>query len=120
MPSASCNVLIVEDDARLRRTLTALLDSLGHSVVGVPTGLDALAYLRSDVRRPDLILLDLRLPGMDGFAFRAEQLRDPRLADIRVVVMTALDVDPADVGALPILRKPLELEQVRQAVQANC
>jgi len=95
-------VLIVEDHQDTRDALVAILSAHGYSAASVADGLDALAYLRGG-GTASLIILDLYMPRMDGYAFRAAQLADPHLAAIPVVIFTATS-DSVD-DAAPILRK---------------
>ena len=84
----------------------------GFAPVTAPTGREALALLNQGFRA-SVILLDLMMPVMDGWTFRRLQRSDPALADIPVVVLSA--VDPAlagDLGAAAIFRKPIDFEQV--------
>ncbi len=82
-------VFIVEDDESIVEALTAALRTDGYAVQSAPNGKEALDALRRLDQLPRLILLDLMMPVMDGWAFRREQLRDARLAGIPVVVLTA-------------------------------
>ena len=87
-------VLVVEDDPATQQTTRHLLLQLGCQVRTAGNGrhgLDDLALVR-----PDLILLDLMMPEMDGFEFLAELNQRPELADIPVVVVTAADLTPED------------------------
>jgi CheY-like chemotaxis protein len=81
-------VLLVESDPSLCRTLTHLLQGEGHAVESVHDGQAALTALKSHPL-PDVIVMEPRLPGMDGWEFRRCQLQDPRIASIPVVVLTA-------------------------------
>jgi CheY-like chemotaxis protein len=85
----SGEILIVDDDSDVRSALSEMLEEEGFSVTGAPNGREALARLRSGRVHPAVILLDLMMPGMDGWDFRHEQLRDPRLATVPVVVVSA-------------------------------
>jgi signal transduction histidine kinase len=78
----------VEDELSIREALVELLDAEGYDVHACDNGATALERLRAAVA-PDVILLDLRLPVMDGWQFRMEQRRDARLASIPVVAMSA-------------------------------
>lgn len=82
-------LLLVEDDDDVRESVTAVLTEEGFEVTTAFHGEDALRYLRSAPSRPRLILLDLMMPVMDGWAFRTAQLEDPALADIPVVILSA-------------------------------
>jgi len=81
-------VLVVEDDEATLDSTLALLTSHGYEAVGAKNGPTALALLRDGGIRPRLILLDLQMPGMDGWKFRAE-LSDADLARIPVVILSA-------------------------------
>jgi CheY-like chemotaxis protein len=106
------SILIVEDENPIRDVITEILEDEGYRVVGTTNGLEALTYLRQHAR-PRLILLDLGMPVMTGWEFRAHQQRDPRLADIPVVVMSALpDLyrKAAALNASDCLDKPVNID----------
>jgi two-component system chemotaxis response regulator CheY len=89
VPSFDCDtILIVDDDIDVRRSLSDFLEDEGYSVAAASNGRIALDLLRGGVR-PALILLDLMMPGMDGWDFRQAQLEDPALASVPVVIVTA-------------------------------
>jgi CheY-like chemotaxis protein len=116
-------ILIVEDDAAIRQTVAELLEEEGYEVECAVNGADALARLeRSSV--PGLILLDLTMPVMDGWSFRATQRRDPRLAGIPTVVVTASQPgDEAAMAALApdaFLAKPFDLDRLIATVHRLC
>jgi CheY-like chemotaxis protein len=69
-------LLLVEDDADIREALSGLLAMEGFLVIGLPNGREALDWLRKSPR-PELILLDLMMPVMDGWQFRVAQKEDP-------------------------------------------
>src|SRR5438046_606119 len=89
MNGSSDTVLVVEDDETTLDAMLALLTSHGYEAIGANSGTTALALLRARTVLPRLILLDLHMPGMDGFRFRTELLCDPDLARIPVVVVSA-------------------------------
>lgn len=110
-------ILVVDDDQDIRDTLTELLVEEGYAVLSAAHGGEALAALRAEPR-PDLILLDLMMPIMDGWQFRAEQRSNPALADIPVVVVSATGKDDkvVNLGAAQLLKKPIRLEELLEAV----
>ncbi len=87
-PPDKPRILVVEDDLSTREALSMLLSAEGYGVSTAADGVAALEQLR-DGQRPGLILLDLMMPLMDGWQFRHEQLRDPSLANIPVIVCSA-------------------------------
>lgn len=107
-------VLVVDDDPSIRENLRDFLSYDGCRVLVAGDGAEALAILRAASPRPALIILDLGMPKMDGWRFREEQSRDPELASIPIVVVTA-DARAEVPGAI-VLRKPLRLEQVASAM----
>jgi two-component system phosphate regulon response regulator PhoB len=81
------SVLIVEDEADIRELVTYNLTRAGYAVSGVVTGEEALASVEQ--APPDLVLLDLMLPGMDGMTVCHRLKKDPRTASIPIVMLTA-------------------------------
>jgi CheY-like chemotaxis protein len=111
-------ILVVEDDDVTRGAVCLLLQGEGFSVVVARNGREALAQMRSGLR-PRVILLDLAMPVLDGYAFRAEQLRDPELQDIPVVVCSAV-TDPLRAAPLRpavVLNKPVEFARLADAIR---
>jgi CheY-like chemotaxis protein len=90
---AARRVLVVDDDADLRRRLRGLLEKDGWAVDEAADGREALDRLEA---RPSLILLDLLMPGVDGFEFLAEFRQREEFRSVPVVVLTAKDLTPAD------------------------
>jgi CheY-like chemotaxis protein len=119
---ASARILLVEDDPALRTALAEILREHGYEVACASDGRDALAQL--DGAAPSVILLDLAMPVMDGWTFRAVQRSDPRFADIPTVVLSAsLTADPRSLAALEpdaALAKPFEIERLIETVQRLC
>ena len=87
-------VLVVEDDPEMRELLVRTLEREGHQVSAVGDGVAALAQIAAS--SPDVVLLDLVLPGMDGFEVLAALRRRPGGASIPVVVVTAKSISEAD------------------------
>jgi CheY-like chemotaxis protein len=114
-------VLVVEDDVDILHAIVDVLEDEGYAVRAAENGRVALDMLRAPGARPPcVILLDLMMPVMDGWAFRAEQLRDPALADIPVVILTA-DGRAAEKARLMnsagALVKPVDLLTLLGAIQ---
>ena len=115
-----CPVLIVEDDADLREMMAQLLTLEGFRAATAVNGRDALEYLHT-AERPDVILLDLMMPVMDGWEFRRRQQDDPELSDVPVVILSALDRHrAADLEADEFLKKPLDFDRLLELVRHYC
>lgn len=87
-------LLVIEDDDALLELIADELRLIGHGVRVARDGLEGWQALNDDVPRPDVILLDLLMPNLDGHQFRIRQLADPELAGIPTVIHTALKIDP--------------------------
>ncbi len=117
----SAPILVVEDDREQRETLCAMLDFEGFGHAEAANGREALDYLdRSGA--PCVVLLDVDMPVMNGWIFRAQQLADDRLSRIPVVVVTAnheglLDRFP---GVAGFLYKPLSFEKLAALLDRIC
>jgi CheY-like chemotaxis protein len=123
MPQDAPNtvVLVVDDDFDLRSLLVDILEQEGYQAVPAVHGGKALELLR-DGLRPSLILLDMMMPVMDGWTFRAEQRGDPDLSDIPVVVFSAFtDVKTTaeELEAADGLAKPLRLEELLSVIEKH-
>ena len=115
-------VLLVDDDVDARRALQELLQLHDYDVRTASDGEEALRQLRAGVR-PCLILLDLRMQGMNGWRFREEQLRDPALSCFPVVVFSGDGREEAaaqELGIREHLRKPLEFDQLFDVLDRHC
>jgi CheY-like chemotaxis protein len=109
--------LLVDDDADCREMLADLLSNEGYMVVSAENGRQALDYLsRSSA---ELIILDLMMPVMSGWEFRALQRSDPRLESLPVVVMTASGL-VHDIDADAVVRKPIDFGRLMSLVKKNC
>jgi CheY-like chemotaxis protein len=105
-------VLVVDDDLDIRDVLVELLEGEGYRVSAAGDGQQALR--EASRNPPDVILLDLMMPVMSGWQFRAAQLRDPVLARIPVVVLSAFAND-LDVAAF--VPKPFFIEEVLDTIR---
>jgi DNA-binding response OmpR family regulator len=98
------SVMIIDDDPRLNRLLQMVLESAGYQVMAFTEAQAALSALDSDT--PDVIVLDLRMPGMDGFEFYSEVQK--RGVEVPIVVASAFGATQAkeQMGAAAALAKP--------------
>jgi CheY-like chemotaxis protein len=112
--------LIVEDEDDLRQMMAQMLAIEGFKAAAVTNGREALAYLELG-DYPEVILLDLMMPVMDGWEFSRRQQGDPRLKDVPVIVLSALDAGrAAGVRSAAFLKKPLDFDLMLQLVRDYC
>src|SRR5262245_7746344 len=124
---SSGEIFIVDDDRDTRNALAELLEAEGFAVDGAANGREALARLRSRDAHPAVILLDLMMPGMDGWDFRSEQMRDPKLASVPVVIVSASGFSPESIRTqfrpAAYVEKPIErtalLDVIREVVRSG-
>jgi CheY-like chemotaxis protein len=116
-------ILVVDDDIEIRETIIEVLEEAGYKAVGAADGIEALAQLRDPADAWCVVLLDLMMPNMDGRTFRAEQLQDPALSPIPVVIVSAMaDVDQAaaDLQVAAHVTKPVPLARLVDIVDRFC
>jgi CheY-like chemotaxis protein len=116
-------VLVVDDDDDLRETVEVLLRAHGHRVATAASGLEALEWLRHRAADTCVVLLDLMMPGMDGFTLHSTMSADPVLSPIPVVVVTGaglLASQRSDELPAEVLHKPLDLSALLGAVRKHC
>lgn len=114
-------VLVIDDDAASRSTLQLILERDGYTVSSAGDGRQALELLRGGLT-PDVILLDLLMPVMNGWQFLEELRRDAALTSIPVIVVSALDpvqTRAALLGAIDYLHKPVDLDELAAKVQSQ-
>ena len=115
-------VLVVDDQEDARTSLAEILRIEGYRVAAAADGQEALEYLRSHPS-PNVILLDLMMPGMNGWEFRRRQLADPATAPIPVAVISGADLSEQNQSLLQAVGhfvKPLQIERVLETVAACC
>ena len=113
-------ILAVDDDEAIRRTLRRLLQSLGHDAVAVDSGEAAFAWLDREI--PDLILLDVEMEGMSGFDVVKRLKLDPRTRSIPVIMVTGLSDRESRLralqnGAEDYLIKPVDAVELQMRVR---
>jgi CheY-like chemotaxis protein len=117
-------VAIVDDDADIREVIGAALEDEGYSTIQASDGRAALQMLQRAEPKPNLILLDLMMPMMDGWQLQRRLREDPELADIPIVIMTAHAGFGRAVRSAqpetPVLPKPLDLDHLLETVETYC
>jgi CheY-like chemotaxis protein len=122
MASEAHSVLVVDDEDDIREAVVLILESKGYTACGAEHGAQALAQLRAGFR-PCLILLDLMMPVMDGWTFCQETSKDPALAKLPIVVVSAVQTADARQGterAVERLGKPLDVRKLLRTVERHC
>ncbi len=115
-------LLVVDDDAANREILARRLARLGYQVVAAASGIEALRRLRTEP--PDLVLLDMVMPGLDGYQVLSKIKSDPALAEIPVVMISALDQENSvarciEAGAADYVPKPFNSVLLRARIGAS-
>jgi twitching motility two-component system response regulator PilH len=114
--------LVVDDDFSTRELLSLVLAGDGYRVAMACNGLDALERLR-DFELPDLMIIDLKMPKMDGCAFCEQRRRDDRWVAIPLIVLSGV-ADGADkageLGATAYMQKPIDPIHVLETVRKHC
>ena len=113
-------ILLVEDDPDIQDAMRDVLSEEGFAVASADHGQAALDWLRAHPR-PGAILLDLMMPVMDGWTFREQQMADPALASIPVVVISADRSARTKATAMQVkacLTKPVNLAELLQTLES--
>jgi two-component system chemotaxis response regulator CheY len=113
-------ILIVDDDAGIRQLVTVFLEHKGYSAMSARNGAEALSHLEHHQPLPQLILLDLMMPVLDGAGFRLAQQQNPQLAPIPVVVMSAaenISTQAPSLTADAYLPKPIDFDALLNLVE---
>jgi len=114
-------VVVIDDDTDILEAIAIVLREAGYDAQTESNGADALDRIRQGT--PCLILLDLMMPGMNGWQFRAEQMRDAALASIPTIVMTGFPAaaeNASSLGAAVCLKKPIDLDKLLDTVGRFC
>ena len=108
-------ILVVDDEQEVVRFLTKRLTDAGFSAIAAANGEECLKKLKSE--KPDLVLLDIMMPGKDGFAVLKEIRQDPEVSNTVVIMVTAKSESSAlftgqELGATDYLIKPVDFQQL--------
>jgi CheY-like chemotaxis protein len=119
-------ILIVDDEPLIRDALARIIDVMGHRSCWADNGHGALRLLRDE--QPALMILDMLLPGLDGWGVLRQKTMDPAIRHIPVILLSALTteaihvqsraIDEALAGALLILGKPIEIGVLKRAIES--
>ena len=118
LDTGGVDILVVDDDDEIRDALCAMLGDEGYSVASATNGALGLEYLRANAP-PRLVILDIMMPLVSGIELREEQLRDPRIADVPIILMTMASETRrlgARLGAASTFEKPPKPKEVLAAV----
>ncbi len=126
MTTTLSNVLLVEDDTDTREVLRAILESDGFDVTPAVDGLDALSRLEdlraADPDTPCVVVLDYMMPRCSGSQFRERQLATPSIADVPVILVSAISdltrLEPLQPFA--VMQKPIDADALGETVRRAC
>ena len=119
-PASRNRILVVDDDPAIRRMLQRSLELAGFDVAVACGGEEGLALLRRDPGI-GLVLVDLVMPGMDGWTFLREQRADASLAAIPTIILSGSALaPPEELAAAPFLRKPVSRDHLIALVASYC
>ncbi|MFB4163337.1 response regulator [Alteribacillus sp. JSM 102045] len=115
-------ILIVDDQYGIRVLLREVLVKDGYEVYQASNGVQALEFMEKE--NPDLLLLDMKIPGMDGIEILKERKKRQLAPDAEIILMTAygelnLINDAKELGASSYLSKPFDIDQVRQEIKSH-
>ncbi|MCL5043190.1 MAG: twitching motility response regulator PilH [Gammaproteobacteria bacterium] len=114
-------ILVVDDSPTELYKLTGMLEKHGHEVLKAENGADGVALARQE--KPDAVLMDIVMPGLNGFQATRQLTKDPETAHIPVIIVTTKDQETDKVwgkrqGAKDYLTKPVEEDTLIQTLKA--
>jgi CheY-like chemotaxis protein len=112
-------ILVVDDDVEIRQALTDVLEDEHYTVVCAANGREAIAMVEEGLR-PDLILLDVMMPVMDGWHFLSARLAYPQLVEIPIIIISAgmeAAREAKKVGVCDVIRKPLHISSLVEHIE---
>jgi two-component system, cell cycle response regulator DivK len=116
----SRKILVADDNTASRELIREVLEMSGYDVVEAADGQDAVTRARENV--PDLVLVDIQMPRLDGYGVLRELRADPRLSNLQVVALTAFAMQgdrerALDAGFDGYITKPVEIAALRQEIK---
>jgi CheY-like chemotaxis protein len=117
---AGRNILIVEDELPIRQMMQDVLELHGYSVYTASNGAEGLSKLEVIVPEPCLVLLDLMMPGTNGWQFLDVQRTDPKFSDIPVVICSAYKESAKSIHPNGFIQKPIQLSSLLGTVRKFC
>lgn len=112
---AHARILVVDDESIVRSVVSRLLENAGHSVMAALNGAEALRIMESDTMGFDLVVTDIRMPGLDGWELG--QRVNALYPGMPILYMSGYDLDRGT-RELPLLRKPFEAEELLSRVRS--
>src|SRR5688572_22726939 len=114
-------VLVVDDEDEVRRSVGEALTAEGYDVVTARNGREAIELLKT-IEQPCVILLDLMMPEADGWQFLAARRRDPSVARVPVVLLSASahELTGAPLGVVGVITKPIDPDALLKTVSECC
>jgi DNA-binding response OmpR family regulator len=112
-------ILVVDDDDDIREIIELALMSYGYRVLTASSGKECLRQMRQP-EKPSLVILDLMMPDVNGWAVCEEVARDESLSAIPIVILTGnSEIREESLGRAPVMKKPLELARLLAVVEAH-
>ncbi len=113
-------VIIIEDEPAIREMMQQILENAGYEVSTAAEGAAGLAQLRASTLKPCVILLDIMMPGVNGWDFLDAQRGDPSISHIPVVICSAYRESAKAIHPAAFLEKPVQKEALLSAVKSLC
>ena len=114
-------ILLIEDELDLVEVTKMRLKKSGYEIISALSGEEAFTFLQKDI--PDLVLLDIAMPGMDGYSAAADMKKDKATADIPIIFLTAKELDPQSIdkrtgefGVCDFIMKPCSFDDLAKKI----
>jgi DNA-binding response OmpR family regulator len=111
-------LFVVEDEEDINDSVSEVLRDHGFSVISARDGSDAFALLLASTPPPDLVLLDLSMPVVDGATFLAGKAKVPSIADVPVLVLTASRSEVSSPDVIGLIRKPFCVDELIRTIES--